>query len=102
MCRLGGDQGVDVPAFLASTQIYEIRGERRLLVYLPTSPLPAWGGLVLVPEASVIRVPNMDADALIKLYFSFGVLAPELIPPLNQVQPTVAQPPEPATPRERH
>jgi uncharacterized membrane protein len=25
-------------------------------------------------------VPDMDADALIKLYFSFGVLAPETIP----------------------
>ena len=101
MCRLGGEQGVDVPAFLASTQIYEVRGERRQLIYLPTSPLPAWGGLVLVPETSVILVPNMDADALIKLYFSFGVLAPELIPPLNQNQPTVAQPPKPATPPEQ-
>ncbi|MCF8477018.1 MAG: DUF502 domain-containing protein [Pseudolabrys sp.] len=98
MCRLGGDQGVDVPAFLASAQIYEVRGERRQLVYLPTSPLPAWGGLVLVPETSIIPVPNMDADALIKLYFSFGVLAPELIPPLNQEKPPVAQPSKPATP----
>jgi uncharacterized membrane protein len=59
-------------------------GERRLLVYLPTSPLPAWGGLVLVPESSVIPVPDMDADALIKLYFSFGVLAPETIPRVTE------------------
>ena len=95
MCRLGGEQGVDVPAFLTSTQTYEVRGEKRCLIFLPTSPLPAWGGLVLVPESSVIPVPNMDADALIKLYFSFGVLASEIIPP-------VAQPPEPTTPQERH
>ena len=59
-------------------------GERRLLVYLPTSPLPAWGGLVLVPETAVIPVPDMDADALIKLYFSFGVLAPETIPRVTE------------------
>jgi uncharacterized membrane protein len=80
MCRLGGEQGADVPALLASRDLYDVAGERRLLVYLPTSPLPAWGGLVLVPEACVIPIPNMDADALIKLYFSFGVLAPEVMP----------------------
>ena len=102
MCRLGGEQGVDVPAFLASSQTYEVRGEKRRLVYLPTSPLPAWGGLVLVPESSVIPIPNMDADALIKLYFSFGVLAPEIIPPVKQDTPSVAPPPGPATPQPRH
>ncbi|MDQ2078615.1 DUF502 domain-containing protein [Xanthobacteraceae bacterium Astr-EGSB] len=80
MCRLGGAEGVDVPAFLASSQTYEVNGEPRLLVYLPTSPLPAWGGLVLVPKSAVVPVPDMDADALIKLYFSFGVLGPETIP----------------------
>ena len=96
MCRLGGEQGVDVPAFLASTQTYEVRGEMRRLIFLPTSPLPAWGGLVLVPESSVIPVPDMDADALIKLYFSFGVLASEIIPSVAQGEPPVAQPPEAA------
>jgi uncharacterized membrane protein len=82
MCRLGGQQGADVPALLASDQVYDVAGERRLLVYLPTSPLPAWGGLVLVPEHCVHPVPGMDADALIKLYLSFGVLAPEVMPGL--------------------
>jgi uncharacterized membrane protein len=80
MCRLGGQHGADVPAFLASEKVYDVAGERRLLVYLPTSPLPAWGGLVLVSEACVIPLPAMDADALIKLYLSFGVLAPEVMP----------------------
>lgn len=101
MCRLGGEKGVDVPAFLASTQTYDVSGEKRKLIYLPTSPLPAWGGLVLVPESSVIPVPNMDADALIKLYFSFGVLAPEIIPPVKKDKPSVAQPPEPAKLQQR-
>ena len=78
MCRLGGDGGVDVPALLASQQVYGVGGDRRLLVYLPTSPLPA-------PEAAVVPVPGMDAEGLIKLYFSFGVLAPEIIPPRTEV-----------------
>ncbi len=97
MCRLGGEHGVDVPAFLASPQTYEVKGEKRLLVYLPTSPLPAWGGLVLVSEFAVIPVPDMDADALIKLYFSFGVLGPETIPKITQRPP---QPTKPAQPRQ--
>jgi uncharacterized membrane protein len=80
MCRLGGDRGADVPALLASPDVYDVGGDRRLLVYLPTSPLPAWGGLVLVPEDAVIPVASMDADALFKLYLSFGVLAPEVMP----------------------
>jgi uncharacterized membrane protein len=80
MCRLGGEHGADVPALLASKETYDVAGERRLLIYLPTSPLPAWGGLVLVPESCVIPVPTMDADGLIKLYLSFGVLAPEVMP----------------------
>ncbi len=81
MCRPGGSAGADVPALLASREVYEIAGERRSLVYLPTSPLPAWGGLVLVPESAVIPFPDMDADGLIKLYFSFGILASEVMPP---------------------
>ena len=80
MCRIGGEKGVDIPAFLASEKSFDVAGERRRLVYLPTSPLPAWGGLVLVAENAIIPVPEMDADALIKLYFSFGVLAPETLP----------------------
>jgi uncharacterized membrane protein len=91
-----------VPAFLASTQTYEVRGEMRRLIFLPTSPLPAWGGLVLVPESSVIPVPDMDADALIKLYFSFGVLASEIIPSVAQGEPPLAQQPEAAMPQERN
>lgn len=94
MCRLGGELGVDIPALLASSQVFDVAGERRRLVYLPTSPLPAWGGLVLVSEAAIIPVPDMDADALIKLYFSFGVLAPETIPHVaerpRQIRPTDA------------
>ena len=87
MCRLGGEHGADVPALLASQEAYEVSGDRRLLVYLPTSPLPAWGGLVLVPERAVIAVPTMDADALIRLYLSFGVLAPELMPAVARSSP---------------
>lgn len=36
MCRLGGEHGADVPALLASQETYEVAGDRRRLIYLPT------------------------------------------------------------------
>jgi uncharacterized membrane protein len=79
-CRFGGADGVDVLALLATQEIYLINGERRRMVYLPTAPLPMSGGLVLVSENAVVRVPDMKVDDLLKIYFSLGALAPESMP----------------------
>ena len=80
MCRIGGTQGVDVPAFLASDKTYRGRG-RTAPPCLPADLAAAGLGRTGAgAEDAVIPVPEMDADALIKLYFSFGVLAPETIP----------------------
>lgn len=77
MVRFGGASGADVLSLQASPQVYELaNGDRRVLVHLPTSPLPMTGGLVLVPEASVSAVPGMSVDDLLRLYVSLGVLAP--------------------------
>lgn len=75
--RFGGAGGADVLALQASTQVYDMPGgDRRVMVYLPTSPLPMSGGLVLVPEASVAPVPGMSADDLLRVYVSLGALTP--------------------------
>jgi uncharacterized membrane protein len=80
-CRFGaGEYGVDVLALLASQHIYNIAGERRRLVYLPTAPIPMSGGLVLVPELAITAVPEMKVDDLLKIYMSLGALAPEVMP----------------------
>lgn len=79
-CRFGGEGGVDILALLATQEVYLIAGERRRMVYLPTAPLPMSGGLVLVPENSVVRVHDMKVDDLLKVYFSLGALAPESMP----------------------
>jgi uncharacterized membrane protein len=80
-CRFGkGDTSVDILALLASQHIYNIAGERRRLVYLPTAPIPMSGGLVLVPENAVTPVPEMKVDDLLKIYVSLGALAPEAMP----------------------
>jgi uncharacterized membrane protein len=80
-CRFGGtDNGVDVLALLASNHVYNIAGERRRLVYLPTAPIPMSGGLVLVAEAAITAVPDMKVDDLLKIYVSLGALTPEVMP----------------------
>jgi uncharacterized membrane protein len=79
-CRFGGPNGVDILALLATQDVYLVNGERRKMVYLPTAPLPMSGGLVLVGEDAVVRVPDMKVDDLLKIYFSLGALAPESMP----------------------
>lgn len=112
MCRFGGSTGADVLAVLTTPQTYTVGGEPRLLVCLPTSPVPMSGGLVFVPEANVETVDGMDVDELMKIYFSLGVLAPDatrdtdlgrakLAPdaeqqPDHREQPVVAGPVRPA------
>ncbi len=87
-CRFGGTSatGVDVLALLASQHIYNIAGERRRLVYLPTAPIPMSGGLVLVPENAITPVPEMKVDDLLKIYVSLGALAPEAMPSSSDPQ----------------
>lgn len=103
--RFGGDDGTHILALLASNDFYYIGNLRRVMVYLPTAPLPMTGGLVLVPEDSVTVVPEMKVDDLLKIYFSLGALAPESMPPnMLKVRPEdaalpkakLASPDEPA------
>jgi uncharacterized membrane protein len=77
-CRFG-DRGADVLALLASPDIMMVGGEERLLVYLPSAPLPMTGGLVLVPPASIVEVSGVTVDDLLKCYISLGMLSPEAL-----------------------
>lgn len=79
--RFGGDDGTHILALLASNDLYYVGNLRRVMVYLPTAPLPMTGGLVLVPEENITVVPEMKVDDLLKIYFSLGALAPESMPP---------------------
>ncbi len=79
-CRFGGDNGVDILALLANQETFYIGGEPRKMIYLPTAPIPMTGGLVLVPESSVVQVPELKVDDLLRIYFSLGALAPDTLP----------------------
>ncbi|MGO8954192.1 MAG: DUF502 domain-containing protein [Rhodomicrobium sp.] len=98
-CRFGGAaNGVDVLALLASQHVYNIAGERRRLVYLPTAPIPMSGGLVLVPEAAVTAVPEMKVDDLLKIYVSLGALTPEVLPGAIATTPASQSSPDKGSP----
>lgn len=108
--QFGGDNGAHVLALLASNDFYYVGNLRRVMVYLPTAPLPMTGGLVLVPEENITIVPEMKVDDLLKVYFSLGALAPESIPPnMLKVRPEdaalpkakVSAPLEPGNPPHR-
>lgn len=79
-CRFGGSEGADVLALLANPEVFLIAGERRRMVYLPASPLPMSGWLVLLPENAVFPVPEMKVEDLLRIYFSVGALAPDALP----------------------
>lgn len=93
ICRFGGPQGADVLALLANPEVYLIAGERRRMVYMPTSPLPMSGGLVMVPETSVFPVPEMKVEDLLRVYFSLGALAADALPKnMRNGRPEIAAP----------
>ncbi len=91
-CRFSGLE-TDVLALLANQEVYVIGGERRRMVYLPAAPLPMSGGLLLMAESSIIPVPEMKVDDLLRIYFSLGALAPDSMPPsLRETAKAAASP----------
>lgn len=78
-CRFGTDISVDVLALSTSDKVFMVSGERRRMVYLPTSPLPMSGALVLMPEEQLIPMPAISVDELMQTYFSMGVITPEAL-----------------------
>jgi uncharacterized membrane protein len=78
-CTLGEGNGTGFLGLLASSELFRIREQDCLLVYIPTAPIPMTGGLVFVPAATVTKV-SMSVDDLMKLYFSLGTLSSQVIP----------------------
>jgi uncharacterized membrane protein len=89
LCRFGSGDGPAVLGLLTSSETYVIGDVHRRLVYLPTSPLPMSGGLVLMPERSITLVPEISVDSLLRIYFSLGALAPGALPSASKQSETI-------------
>lgn len=78
-CYFGDRSGAGVLGLQVSDQIFRLNGRPCILVYVPTSPVPMSGAIVLVPRECVYPV-DMGVDALMQLYLSIGVLAEAVVP----------------------
>lgn len=78
-CRFPQAGGAGILGLQVVGQPFRFDGRDHLLIYVPTSPVPMSGALVLVPTENVTRV-EMNFDALMQLYLSIGVLGNVVIP----------------------
>jgi uncharacterized membrane protein len=51
-------------------------GEKLISVFVPTTPIPTSGFLLLVPESEIVRLDISVADA-IKFIISLGAISPD-------------------------
>lgn len=75
--------GIYSIGFLTSDQNAEVQArtaEKVVCVFVPTTPNPTSGFLVLVPESQVTKLEMSVADG-IKYIVSLGSIAPEFVPP---------------------
>jgi len=78
-CKFGDAHGGGFLALLSCSQVFRFGGQDCLAVYIPTSPLPMSGGIILVPVSQVTNV-DMSVEDLMQIYFSLGVMAPKVMP----------------------
>lgn len=86
--------------FLTSEQHAEVQArtrERMVCVFVPTTPNPTSGFLILVPEEKVTKLDMTVADG-IKYIISLGSVAPPW-PPVPAKMPPAAPPPPAASPQ---
>lgn len=70
-------------AFLTATSLAEVQArskEELICVFVPTTPNPTSGFLIMVPRNEVIEL-DMDVEQALKMIISLGVVIPPWTPP---------------------
>jgi uncharacterized membrane protein len=86
-------KGVYSLCFQTSTELAEIQtrtSEDVICVFVPTTPNPTSGFILMVPKSGVIEL-DMDVEAALKMVVSLGVV----VPSWTRQQPAVQQPDAP-------
>jgi uncharacterized membrane protein len=76
-------EGIYSVGFITSEQADEVEqktGKKCVCVFIPTTPIPTGGFLIIVPEENVIKLDMSVADGF-KYIISLGALANEYAPP---------------------
>lgn len=82
--------GAGVLGLLASPERFRIGTQDYRLLFIPTAPIPMTGGLLFVPAHAVTKA-EISVDDMLKIYFSLGILSPQIMP--AQVQMTASERP---------
>ena len=85
--------GIYSVGFITSEQMDEVDeklGKKCVRIFIPTTPMPTGGFLIIVPEEKVIRL-NMSVSDGFKYIISIGAISQERLPTVHPI------PPEPAT-----
>ena len=68
--------GTKVPAFVTSSCREKMSGRKILCVYVPTTPIPTSGYMLLVPEEDVVEI-SWDLSETLQAIVSGGITVPE-------------------------
>ena len=75
----GSEGGVKVLALLSTPEPVLIDGQPYMAVIVPTAPVPIGGGLLYVPQASVVPA-DVGMEAVTSIYVSMGVTSAQHLP----------------------
>lgn len=70
--------GMKAPAFVTSECIEQTTGKVILCVYVPTTPVPTSGYMLLVPEENVVSL-NWDLEETLQAIVSGGITVPQRV-----------------------
>jgi uncharacterized membrane protein len=76
-------EGIYSVGFITNAQADEVEkktGKKCVCIFIPTTPLPTGGFLIVIPEEKVIKLDMSVADGF-KYIISIGALANESVPP---------------------
>ncbi len=83
-CTLGDTPGGGILALMASPEIYRFNDRDYRVVYVPTAPVPMTGYVLFVPVDRLTSI-DMSAEQMMRIYFSLGILTPQVLPDLHRV-----------------
>ena len=75
-------EGIYSVGFITSEQaeeVYEKTNKKCVCIFIPTTPIPTGGFLIIVPEEKVIRL-NMSVEEGFKYIISIGAISQERLP----------------------
>ena len=70
--------GIKAPAFVTGECTDELTGKTILSVYVPTTPVPTSGYMLLIPQENVIDL-NWDLEETLQAIVSGGISLPKTV-----------------------